>query len=76
MDPSAVAILARRVVENGQKISSFVLPEEFLLKPPASSLYDNLYVFLPRGESWDGLHGWVDCVFEAGSCDPEEFVNL
>ena len=76
MDPSAVAILARRVVENGQKISSFVLPEEFLLKPPASSLYDNLYVFLPRGGSWDGLHGWVDCVFEAGSCDPEEFVNL
>ena len=76
MDPSAVAILARRAVENGQKISSFVLPEEFLLKPPASSLYDNLYVFLPRGESWDGLHGWVDCVFEAGSCDPEKFVNL
>ena len=76
MDPSAVAILARRVVENGQKISSFVLPEEFLLKPPASSLYDNLYVFLPRGESWDPVHGWVDCVFEAGSCDPEEFVNL
>jgi len=76
MDPSAVAILARRAVENGQKTTSFVLPEEFLLKPPASSLYDNLYVFLPRGESWDGLHGWVDCVFEAGSCDPEEFVNL
>lgn len=76
MDPSAVAIMFRRAVENGQKISSFVLPEEFLLKPPASSLYDNLYVFLPRGEAWESVHGWVDCVFREGSCEPEKFVNL
>lgn len=69
IDPSAAAILARRVFEAKNKLITKVLPEELLINPPKSSRYDNLYVFIPKDESWENVHKWLKCVLENGKCD-------
>jgi len=68
IDPSAGAILARRLFSARNLVSSHILPEDLLEKPPYSPKYDNLYVFIPKGENWAGIHEWVKCVLENKSC--------
>jgi len=65
---SAIAILSRRIVESRGKISSFVLPAEFLVNPPKSAKYDNLYVLIPRSENWDEVKRYVECLLTTGNC--------
>jgi anionic cell wall polymer biosynthesis LytR-Cps2A-Psr (LCP) family protein len=75
IDSSAAAILARRAYQARENVNSHVLPEEYLVNPPKSLRYDNLYVFIPKAESspgtplnWSEVHEWVECVLEGGSC--------
>lgn len=72
---NAAAVLLRRILDTGENINSYVLPEELLFNPPKSFIYDNLYVFVPIAEGWEEVHGWVDCVLAGGSCEPGSFVN-
>ena len=58
--PEALAIAAREIVEARNNVNSHVLPEEFLINPPISIKYDNLYVFVPEGGNWDKVHRWID----------------
>jgi len=60
LDINEAAILARRVLDSKGKFSSQVLLEDLLINPPISYVYDNQYVFVPKGDSWDLIHGWVD----------------
>lgn len=76
IDPSAFAILARRIIDSRDNIYSKVLPESLLENPPIFPRYDNLYVFIPKVDSevepehvWDKVHEWVECVLENGECN-------
>ena len=31
--------------------------------------YDNLYVFIPKNESWDDVYKWIECVFRNEDCE-------
>jgi len=66
---SAVAIIARRAVQAKDNIVSLVLPDRFLLNPPRSTRYDNLYVFIPKAADWGEVHLWVECVLGGGACE-------
>ena len=68
IDPSAAAIIARRVFQSRNNINSHLLPDEFLENPPKLSRYDNLYVFIPRVEDWLEVHKWVECVLDNKVC--------
>jgi len=59
LTPSAFAILARRVITSRDSITSEVIPEDFLFRPPYLPEYDNLYVFIPKDGNWDKVHEWV-----------------
>jgi LCP family protein required for cell wall assembly len=65
----AGAIIARRILQTGGGLSSFILPENFLLNPPISFRYDNLYVFIPQKGDWTDVHIWVKCVISGGACN-------
>ena len=69
IDPSAAAILARRAVSARENIYSHVLLEKFLINPPVSRRYDNLYVFVPKDETWGEVQVWVECVLKNGECN-------
>ena len=59
MPPEAGAVITRRILQSRGKISSYVLDGEFLINPPTSSRYDNLYVFIPKNGNWEEVHEWV-----------------
>lgn len=63
IDEEAGAILVRKAVSGG-RFNSNVVPEEFLENPPISARYDNQYVFIAKGGSWDLLHEWVKKLLE------------
>ena len=67
--PSASAILARRTLQSKDHMKSAILSETLLINPPKSPKYDNLYVFIPKDNSWDEIHKWVKCTLEKGECD-------
>lgn len=50
--------LKRLAIVNGN-LNPLVLPEEFLINPPTSSRYDNLYVFISE-DNWESVHEWID----------------
>lgn len=60
IDPSAAAILARRVFQGRERINSHVLSEDLLINPPLSPQYDNLYVFIPKSGTWDEVNKWIE----------------
>ena len=65
--PSTGAILARKIFDARDNMKSNVLSEDFLENPPKSSVYDNLYVFIPKevdksdpsDRSWSKVHEWI-----------------
>lgn len=60
LPPTGLAVLARRILQAKDNLNSYVLPEDLLINPPISPLYDNLYVFVPRGDGWEEIQTWVD----------------
>lgn len=59
IDEPAGAILARYMLDSKDRRKSYVLGEDFLVNPPISTKYDNLYVFVPKDGTWDKVHEWV-----------------
>jgi anionic cell wall polymer biosynthesis LytR-Cps2A-Psr (LCP) family protein len=60
MPQEDAAAVARYAFESSANVKSFVLPENLLINPSRSSLYDNQYVFIPVGGNWDKVHGWIN----------------
>lgn len=63
------AILARYALGSRDRVSSEVIPEDLLVNPEISPRYDELYVFIPKGDDpetpeneWDVVHEWVESV--------------
>lgn len=59
---SAAAVLAKILVFDQARISSFILPEDLLTSPAKSSKYDNQYVLIPRPGTWDEIHEWINTI--------------
>lgn len=66
---SEAVIIARMVISAKDNVHSNVLPENFLVNPPVSPRYDNLYVFIPKAGDWSEVRGWVKCVVSGGVCE-------
>ena len=64
IDPGASTILARRMVDARDNMETHVLPEDLLVNPPASYIYDNLYVFVPVADDWNETHKWTEEIIE------------
>lgn len=68
IEQNEAAVLARSMYSSRENIVNLILPEELLINPPKSAKYDNLYVFIPKDDTWGEIHGWVSCVLENGRC--------
>ena len=64
IDIKAVFALSRKAFLAKDNIIKESLDERFLLNPPISSKYDNLYVFTPKSGSWEEIHKWVKEVLD------------
>lgn len=62
MPSSSGAILARRALSAKENINSYVLNDGFLVNPPISPTYDNLYVFIPVDGNWSKVHEWFESI--------------
>jgi len=62
IDIEAGSILARRMLQSRKGMKTYVIPEEFLVNPPESPRYDNLYVFIPKEGDWSEVQEWVEKV--------------
>jgi len=56
---SELALVARLLFDSKDSVNSFVVPEGFLLNPPYTTDYRNLYVFLPKKGDWSEVYNWV-----------------
>jgi LCP family protein required for cell wall assembly len=65
--PDSIAVIARVFFNARNNIKTDVLPEEFLVSPPKSPKYDNLYVLIPKnnnmslnkGQGWEDIQKWI-----------------
>lgn len=57
---SVGAVLARRIFQTRDQMISSSIPDGFLLNPPISKKYDNLYVFVPVTETWKEFNEWIE----------------
>jgi LCP family protein required for cell wall assembly len=60
IDLPTAGFLAREALIGRNDIKQYVLPAGMLTNPPASKLYDNLYVFIPAAGNgdWQELNKW------------------
>ncbi len=60
IDFPAAGILARKFLDNIKSVSQNSIPENLLVVPPTSNIYDNLYVFIPKAGNgnWSEIQGW------------------
>jgi len=54
-----LAAIARTTLEARGRLKAHSLDERLLVNPPISPKYDNLYVFIPKGEGWEDTHQWI-----------------
>lgn len=57
---NSAAVVLRLLFNSRNSSKDYVLSEEFLINPPQSPTYDNLYVFVPKGNGWNEVHQWVE----------------
>jgi len=69
LKPDNEAILARKLIQSRNSISSHVLADNYLTNPPQDPKYDNLYVLVPKSGNWDEVHAWVNCLLVGGVCN-------
>lgn len=60
LNEDQMAVLARKIYGSKDSVSLYTVPEEFLEVPQKSSLYDLLYVFIPKSGSWEELQSWIE----------------
>lgn len=65
MDTEKLTILVRKLLGTDSQKSE-IIPEEFLIHPQTSAIYDNQYVFIPAAksakvgeENWSELQKWI-----------------
>lgn len=60
LDPTAIGILAKKVLGSRNNINSQTLPTDLLFNPPISSTYDKQYVLIPKlgNGKWGDINKW------------------
>ena len=60
IDLATAAIIARKMLKNVNNVSPKTFPEDLIEVPPVSSIYDNLYVFIPKAGNgnWGEIQSW------------------
>lgn len=61
MDYPTAAIVARRVYDSKNSITSFIIPQGLLVNPPISDKYDFQSVFIPKAGNgkWQDINAWA-----------------
>lgn len=64
INSESLAILARKIYDGRDSIDSYTIPEQILVNPPISPMYDRLYVFIPKAGNgrWNEIQDWVNTV--------------
>jgi LCP family protein required for cell wall assembly len=61
IDSKGGAVLARKAIDGSKSINKYLIPEDLLLNPPISPMYDKQYVFIPKkgNGKWEEIQLWV-----------------
>lgn len=54
-------VLARKAFDARNSMNKYLIPEDLLINPPISKLYDKQYVFTPKlgNGRWEDIHKWI-----------------
>lgn len=60
IDFPTAGVIARGVLENINNVSQMKFPEDLIMVPKTSAIYDNLYVFIPKvgNGNWEDIQKW------------------
>jgi len=60
IDIPTAGIIARKALKNMNSISQKQFPEDLIIVPKTSAIYDNLYVFIPKtgNGNWEEIQKW------------------
>lgn len=60
IDIPVAGFLARKILDNIKSVSQSSIPEDLLIVPLTSDIYDNLYVFIPKmgNGNWGEIQSW------------------
>jgi len=66
IDYPTAAILARRVYDSKNSIGNYIIPQELIVYPPVSKIYDMQAVIIPALGSgkWSDINKWVASVIQ------------
>lgn len=66
IDLPTAAIIARKGFDSRGSVKQFLIPQDLLLNPPVSSLYDKQYVFIPKAGNgnWADINKWFSEVLK------------
>jgi LCP family protein required for cell wall assembly len=56
--------LLRLISSSKGNLSSYSIPEEYLINPPISKKHDSQYVFIPRAENWEEVQKWITTIVD------------
>ncbi len=61
INPVSGAVIVRIVFDAGSLVHQFLVPDELLIHPPTSKLYDGQYVFIPKAGNgvWTEIKAWA-----------------
>lgn len=59
-----MAIILRIFYDSKDNVSSHVIPDDLLERPKIANEYDGLYVFIPKGGSWEDIQKWIDEIID------------
>ncbi len=62
MDVGTIAFVSRKLFDSRNSIGNYLIPDEYLVNPPISSLYDRQYVFIPKSGNgnWSQINLWFE----------------
>lgn len=60
IDAPTAAILGRKILQDDKNIMQYLIPDNLLVVPPTSKIFDNLYVFIPKAGNgnWGEVNAW------------------
>lgn len=61
INSEAGAVIARKVFDSRKSVVKYLIPDNLLINPKTSPLYDKQYVFIPKlgNGQWEEIHKWV-----------------
>lgn len=66
IDLSTASIIARKAFDGRKTVTQMLIPQDLLVNPPISALYDKQYVFIPKAGNgkWMEINNWFSGVLK------------